>query len=236
MNPTHIDRTPPTATDTALHAVLWDMDGTLVDTEPYWFRAETLLTADHGVPWTHEQATALVGNSLPASAAILRAAGVDLDIRQIIDALIDSVVAQVREAVPWRPGAREMLAALRASGVPCAMVTMSEGKLASEIHRLLPEGTFEFVISGDMVERGKPHPEPYQLAVQQLSLNRPYLSKSRIVAVEDSLPGLASATAAGVVTLGVPNMVALPDGPGHTLWQTLAGRSVADLESLLLTP
>ncbi|WP_271036534.1 HAD family hydrolase [Rhodococcus rhodochrous] len=218
---------------TGVHAVLWDMDGTLVDTEPYWFRAETLLTAEYGVAWSHEQAAALVGNSLPTSAAILREAGVDLDIRQIIDALVDSVVTQVREVVPWRPGAREMLAEIRDAGIPCVMVTMSERKLASEIHRLLPSGTFEFVISGDMVERGKPDPQPYDLAVERLSASREDLSRDRIVAIEDSLPGLASAKAAGVVTLGVPNMVALPDGPGHTLWPSLEGRGLADLGRLL---
>lgn len=233
MSQTDTDRTPRVRTDTGVHAVLWDMDGTLVDTEPYWFRAETSLTAEHGVPWTHEQATALVGNSLPTSAAILREAGVGLGIRQIIDTLVDSVIDQVREAVPWRPGARELLAEIRDADVPCVMVTMSERKLASEIHRLLPSGTFEFVISGDMVERGKPDPQPYDLAVERLSATCGVLSRERIVAIEDSLPGLASAKAAGVVTLGVPNMVALPDGPGHTLWPTLEGRGLADLRRLL---
>lgn len=225
-----------TQVDTGVDAVLWDMDGTLVDTEPYWFRAETQLLAAHGIPWTEEQAAALVGNALPTSAAVLRAAGVDLGVREIIDILIDSVIAQVRQAVPWRPGARELLAQIRAAGIPCVMVTMSERTLASEIDRLLPEGTFEFLVTGDMVTKGKPDPEPYRLAVETLRSTRGELSLDRIVAIEDSLPGVASATAAGVVTLGVPNIVDLPDGPGHTLWPTLEGRGLAHLRELVNTP
>lgn len=225
-----------TQVDTGVDAVLWDMDGTLVDTEPYWFRAETHLLAAHGIPWTEEQAAALVGNALPTSAAVLRAAGVDLGIREIIDTLIDSVIAQVRQAVPWRPGARELLTQIRAAGIPCVMVTMSERTLASEIDRLLPEGTFEFLVTGDMVTKGKPDPEPYRLAVETLRSTKGELSLDRIVAIEDSLPGVASATAAGVVTLGVPNIVDLPDGPGHTLWPTLEGRNLAHLRELVNTP
>ncbi len=220
--------------DTAVQAVLWDMDGTLVDTEPYWFRAETDLLAAHGVPWSPEQAAALVGNALPDSAAAIRAAGVHLGIREIIDTLLESVLAQVRVEVPWRPGARELLADLRDAEIPCAMVTMSERPLATEVARRLPAGTFEFLVTGDMVSRGKPHPEPYLLAVEKLRERRGALVPGRVVAIEDSLPGLASARASGVVALGVPNIVDLPDDPGHTLWPTLEGRTAAHLHELVL--
>ncbi|MFD6894761.1 HAD family hydrolase [Rhodococcus sp. NPDC060086] len=222
-----------TKVDSGVHAVLWDMDGTLVDTEPYWFRAETELCAAYGVAWSDEQASALVGNALPASAAVLRDAGVGLEIREIIDTLLDSVIGQIRQAVPWRPGARELLAEVHAVGIPCVMVTMSEKRLAMEIVDLLPVGTFEFLVTGDMVVRGKPDPEPYRIAVEKLRATWGDLSLDRIVAIEDSLPGLASATAAGVVTIGVPNMVALPDGPGHTVWSSLEGRGVAHLKELV---
>ena len=114
-----------------LQAVLWDMDGTIVDTEPYWIRAEKELVESFGGTWTTEQATALVGQALEYSAGQLQQAGVELGIREIIGHLTDRVAAEVRAAVPWRPGARELLAALREEGVPCAMVTMSETLLAS---------------------------------------------------------------------------------------------------------
>ncbi len=91
-------------------AVLWDMDGTLVDTEPSWMAAEYALVAEHGGSWSEEQARALVGNALPTSAEFLRRdGGVDLPLEVIVEQLTDRVVADVRRTVPWRPGARELL-------------------------------------------------------------------------------------------------------------------------------
>jgi HAD superfamily hydrolase (TIGR01509 family) len=217
----------------ALQGVLWDMDGTIVDTEPYWIRAEKALVEAHGGTWTHEQATLLVGQALEYSAGQLQLAGVDLGIRDIIDHLTRRVTADVRSEVPWRPGARELLAALRADGVTCAMVTMSELPLASAIAENLPEGTFAHLVTGDRVSRGKPHPEAYQLGFDLLATDVPGLDKRGVVAIEDSLPGVTSALAAGLVTLAVPHFVPLPPDPRRTDWTTLEGRGPADLEDLL---
>jgi HAD superfamily hydrolase (TIGR01509 family) len=216
-----------------LQGVLWDMDGTIVDTEPYWIRAEKELVEAHGGTWTTEQATNLVGQALEFSAGQLQKAGVRLGIRDIIDHLTERVAAEVRTAVPWRPGARELLAALRASGVPCAMVTMSENLLASAVASRLPEGTFSHLVTGDRVSAGKPDPEAYQLGFDLLAGDHPGLSKDRVVAVEDSLPGVTSALAAGLVTLAVPHFVPLPPDDRRTDWSTLEGRTPADLAALL---
>ncbi|WP_312178381.1 HAD family phosphatase [Arthrobacter sp.] len=218
----------------ALQAVFWDMDGTLVDTEPYWFAAEKELMARFGVRWSDEQAMDLVGNALPDTAAKMQAAGADLGVREILDALLASVVRSVRQEIPWRPGARELLAELGAAGVPCAMVTMSETILAKEIAEQLPAGTFRFLVTGEMVTLGKPDPEPYLLAAklmgEELGTD---VDLDRAIAVEDSLPGVASAKASGAVTVAVPNAVDVPEQPGITRWETLAGRTVADLDALV---
>lgn len=216
-----------------LQAVLWDMDGTIVDTEPYWIQAEKDLVAEYGGTWTDSDAEAMVGQALTYGAGMLQNAGVPLTIREIIDRLISQVTAKVRNRIPWRPGARELLAELRGAGIPCVMVTMSEPVLANEICRQLPAGTFEFVVTGDMVEQGKPHPEPYELAFDRLSKLVPDLAKDRVVAIEDSLPGVTSASAAGLVTLGVPHFLPLPPDEDRHEWETLAGRSAADLASLV---
>ncbi|MHA7262278.1 HAD family hydrolase [Arthrobacter sp. TMN-37] len=216
-----------------VQAVLWDMDGTIVDTEPYWIEAETQLVKDHGGSWSDGQASALVGQALTFSARLLQDAGVRLTEREIIDRLIAEVVAKVRIEVPWRPGARELLEELRTAGIPCAMVTMSERLLASEIAAQLPEGTFEFLVTGDMVERGKPDPEAYRTAFDRLAQDRPGLSAARVVAIEDSLPGVTSAIAAGVVTLAVPHFVPLPADPARTDWTTLQDRTVEDLNGVV---
>lgn len=223
----------PGGTRHGLQGVLWDMDGTIVDTEPYWIRAEKELVESHGGTWTTEQATTLVGQALAYSAGQLQQAGVELGVRDIINHLTERVAADVRAAVPWRPGARELLAALRAEGIPCAMVTMSESLLAGAVAARLPEGTFSHLVTGDRVSAGKPDPEAYQLGFDLLAADHPGLSKDRVVAVEDSLPGVTSARAAGLVTLAVPHFVPLPPDAGRTDWDTLEGRTPADLAALL---
>jgi beta-phosphoglucomutase-like phosphatase (HAD superfamily) len=141
-------------------AVLWDLDGTLVDTEPYWVAAEFDLVHAHGGSWSREHAMELVGNDLIVSGRYLRQhGGIDLEPAQIVEDLIDRVVARVEEQVPWRSGARELLADLRANQVRCALVTMSYRRLVEPILAGLPEDSFEAVVTGDAVTRGKPDPE-----------------------------------------------------------------------------
>ncbi|YCI00787.1 HAD family phosphatase [Arthrobacter sp. D2-10] len=209
------------------------MDGTIVDTEPYWIEAEHQLVAAHGGSWSAEQAEGLVGQALTFSAGVLQAAGVKLSVREIIDTLTEQVTAKVRESVPWRPGARELLLALRGRDIPCALVTMSEQQLAVEVARHLPGDTFELLVTGDRVTRGKPDPEAYQTAFDELTARVGPLRKGAVVAIEDSLPGVTAAKASGVVTLGVPHFVALPPDSADHLWPSLEGRQVEDLESLL---
>ncbi|HXF01457.1 MAG TPA: HAD family phosphatase [Arthrobacter sp.] len=218
-----------------LQAVFWDMDGTLVDTEPYWIEAESELVASFGGAWSDELGLKLVGNALETSAAVLQQAGVDLSIRDIIDRLIDAVTARVRQSIPWRPGARELVAELLEARIPTVLVTMSETKLATEVVRALPEGSFQHLVTGDMVRQGKPHPEPYQRAFDWLSDRLPDADKRYVVALEDSVPGVASAEAAGLLTVAIPHVVPVPRAPGRPHWDSLAGKSVSDLERLLVS-
>jgi beta-phosphoglucomutase-like phosphatase (HAD superfamily) len=110
---------------------------------------------------------------------------------------------------------------------------MSERVLAAEIEAQLPGGTFAFLVTGDMVSRGKPDPEAYRTAFDTLAQDHPGLSRRRVLAIEDSLPGVTSALAAGVVTLAVPHFVALPEDSGRTDWTTLQGRTLQDLDEVI---
>lgn len=223
----------PLADGALVQAVLWDMDGTIVDTEPYWIQAEKDLVASYGGTWTEEQAEALVGQALTFSGQVIQDAGVDLTVREIIDRLISQVASRVRQEMPWRPGARELLEELRERSVPCALVTMSEKLLAKEIEAQLPEGTFHAVVTGDMVTHGKPHPEAYERAFKHLARSTPSLALQQCVAIEDSLPGVTAAQAAGLTTIAVPHFVPLPHSADRTEWKTLAGRSLQDLEAVV---
>ena len=216
-----------------LRAVLWDMDGTLVDTEPYWITAEHELVDRFGGEWTHEQAMKLVGQALGTSAGILQEAGVRLEAREIIDTLTARVIEQLGTAVPWRPGAREMLSALADEGIACALVTMSEAPMVQRILAHLPETAFAAVVTGDSVAYGKPHPEPYLRGLELLADQVPGLEPGECVAVEDSTPGATSAVAAELATVVVPNALAVPVHLGVEHWETLEGRGPADLAAAL---
>ncbi|MET4223812.1 HAD family hydrolase [Oerskovia enterophila] len=209
-------------------AVLWDMDGTLVDTEPCWIAAEQELVEAHGGTWSHEQAMLLFGTPLSVAAEALQGAGVDLSSGQIVDFLISRVIEQVAVEVPWQPGARELLAELCERGVPCALVTMSYRALAEKVVAMSPPDAFGVLVCGDEVTNNKPHPEPYLLAAQRLGVD-----VTRCVAIEDSPTGIASARAAGAATLGVEAVVPVPVLPGLSRTPSLALVDVDMLSRIL---
>ncbi len=184
-------------------AVLWDMDGTLVDTEPYWIQTEFELAERYGGTWSEAHALNLVGNDLLESGRYIRKhMGIDRTPEQIVEELLDGVVARVEQEVPWRPGAVDLIDRVRAAGVPCGLVTMSWDRFVAPILAQLPPETFRVVVTGDRVSRGKPHPEPYLTAAAALGL-RP----ADCLAIEDSNTGAKSAEAAGCLVLVVENHV-----------------------------
>ncbi len=211
-----------------LAAVLWDMDGTIVDTEPYWMQAETELVTEHGGVWTQSDGMQLIGSGLVQSARILQQAGVALEVDEIIEALTDRVMTHITAKVPWRPGARELIAALRADGIPVALVTMSIRRMALQVAMAMGDDVFDVIVAGDDVDNPKPHPEPYLRAAERLGV-----SITNCVAIEDSEFGLASAVASGAATIAVPLHMALAEADTHELWPTLAGCTVADVADAL---
>jgi HAD superfamily hydrolase (TIGR01509 family) len=219
----------PENTGLLLQAVLFDMDGTLVDTEPYWIAAEYALVESFGGTWTDQHAHALVGNALLDSAVYIRKhGGVDLDPPVIVERLLDEVVIAAQAEIPWRPGARELLAEVAERGIPCALVTMSYARLAETMTDQLPPGTFAAVVTGDQVNDGKPHPEAYLTAAARLGADPVYC-----VAIEDSPTGVASAEAAGCVVVGVPHHVKIEAAPGRAIVDSLTSLHVDMLEALV---
>lgn len=213
-----------------LAAVLWDMDGTLVDTEPYWIETEHALVAEFGGTWSHEDAQSIIGSDLLDAGAVLRdRGGVDLEPAAIVERLLDGVVGKLESrGVPWRPGAADLLAECVAAGVPCALVTMSWRRFADAVLTTVPSGSFVVSMTGDEVSNGKPHPQPYLQAAAALEVD-----PGQCVAIEDSRTGVASALAAGCATLGVPHVVTLSAAPGLTIVESLAGIDLSYLRSLV---
>jgi HAD superfamily hydrolase (TIGR01509 family) len=214
---------------TALQAVLFDLDGTIIDSEPYWFEAEYKLVAEFGGQWSDDHAHALLGSDLIAAARyIRRVGGVDLEPPDIVARLTAMVMAASRSRMPWQPGARELLGACRTAAVPCALVTMSWSDMADLVVEQLPPDTFEAVVTGDQVRHGKPHPDPYLTACRLLDVE-----PARSVAIEDSPTGMASAEAAGCQVLVVPNRVAIAPAPTRTIVDSLSEMTLASLAALV---
>lgn len=213
-----------TTTSPELSAVLWDLDGTIVDSEDYWISAEIALAEEHNATWTHEDGLWQVGQGLPVTAQALIDKGVQLSIPEVIDYLADSVLQSLQRAVPWRPGAVELLQQVSDAGIPQALVTMSVAPIAHFVAQSIPGVHFSCVISGDIAHEQKPHPAPYLQAMEELNLQG-----DECLAFEDSPSGIASAVSAGVFVIGVRHLVAIESTPAHALWDTLAGHGLSDI-------
>ena len=209
-------------------AVLWDMDGTLIDSEPYWMKSEGAFAKANNTIWTEQDGLSLVGMSLYDSSKIIKErVGSDLEPEQIIEKLTDEVTAQLKQEIFWRPGAKELLLLLRKKKIKTALVTMSMHRMAKQVAASIGFDAFDVIVAGDDVRHGKPHPEPYLKAAELLG-EKP----EDCVAFEDSLTGLRSAEAANTKAVGVKNIVEIPMEPGRILWPSLEGVTIADLRRL----
>lgn len=209
-------------------AVLWDMDGTLVDSEHYWLSSEQELASSVGAVWTEQDGLNLIGMSLYDSSRLIKQKlKLEMSTGEIIDRLTNSVIAKLDDKLPWRPGAEEILRAIKNAGIPTALVTMSMRRNADAVVSRMGFPAFDLIIAGDEVEHGKPHPEPYLKAAAKLGV-----AIEDCIAFEDSISGLHSAEASGAIAIGIPNMVQIPERPGRNLWPSLVGISVTDLENI----
>lgn len=185
--------------------MLFDLDGTLVDSEPVWAQATGELAARYDVPWSTADDEVIIGLAIPDVAALLIGRGVPLDSPTIEHWLNDRVAQIEVDGPPWRDGARALLAALAAAQVPTALVTMTYRSLATSVASAAPAGSLTVVVAGDDVERGKPDPQAYLLAAAGLGV-----AAADCVAVEDSVPGVTSALASGALTYAVQPATVLP--------------------------
>lgn len=210
-------------------AVLFDMDGTIIDSEPYWMASEQALAAEHKGTWTHEDGLDIVGMSLDKSSQVFKErANVPLETHEIVDRLTNDVQSRLAKVVPWRPGAQELLRDLKRHNVKTALVTMALHRMAQQVVDAIPFDAFDVIVAGDDVTRGKPHPEAYELAASLLGF-----APAQCIAFEDSSTGLASAEAAGTYAIGIPNFIQIPEKPGRILWPTLEGVTYKQLRKLI---
>ncbi len=215
-------------------AVLFDMDGTLVDTEGLWLQAEIHVMEALGSGWDHEDQVECLGGPLErVTAHMRRRSGTDLNEETIGELLLDQMEFRLLATPPaWRPGARELLIECRELGMPTALVSASWTRLIAAVsHRLAEDlGTdpFDVVVAGDDVRNSKPHPEPYRLAAGRLGV-----TTSMCLALEDSPTGVTSARDAGCRVVAVPHLADVSH-LGTAVTASLAGMGVTDLWNLTL--
>jgi len=206
-------------------AVLWDLDGTIVDSEPYWLLSEQRLVEEFGGTWSEADGFALIGAGLTNAAEHLQKCGVDMPVDAIVKRMVDEVDEMNAKQVPWRPGALELIRSIHDAGIPQVIVTMSYRTTAQFVADEV--GLFAGVICGEDVTHSKPHPEPYQMGAALVGA-----SPRDCVAMEDSIPGNESAVAAGAVTIALPLHVPIPESENYTIWQTMVGRDVSHIREV----
>ncbi|WP_324197310.1 HAD family phosphatase [Nocardia cyriacigeorgica] len=214
--------------------VLWDMDGTLLDSEKLWDIAVRDLAVELGSQMTDELRRSLIGASGPNALRIVFT-GLGLDpqpaaMRAAGEFLERRVTELMAEPIPWRPGAKDALAMVRAAGLPSALVTNTKRSLAEFGLDTLGREYFDASVCGDEVPHGKPEPDVYLRAAELLGLD-----PKTCVAVEDSPTGVAAAEAAGCAVLVVPCEIAVPEAPIRTQRDSLVALTMADLGAVLDT-
>jgi HAD superfamily hydrolase (TIGR01509 family) len=213
-----------------LRAVLFDMDGLLVDSEPLWFEAERSVMARMGATWAETDQEQLIGGSLGNSVAYMRArAATPAEPEQVGRWLLDTMAALMTErGVPLMPGAAELLAEIAAAGIPRALVTSAQRQIMDAV--IASTGlAFGVTVCAEDVSRGKPDAEPYLQAAALLGE-----PPGGCVALEDSPRGIASAQAAGCPVIAVPSVLsAAPTaGPGRPGPTVVASLREVDLDCL----
>ncbi len=209
-------------------AVLFDMDGLLLDTEPVWFEVETQMMAEYRAPWGPADHAVLVGSALPVSSAFLaERIGGEVTAEHIAAELLSRMAIELKTPHPLRPGAAALIDAVDAAGIPRALVSSTFRSLIDAALAGIAPISFDVIVAGDDVSHNKPHPEPYLMAAARLGVDPRWC-----VALEDSPSGAASANAAGCHVIAVPSVTGIEPATRRTVINSLEDISLNDVRSL----
>jgi len=210
-------------------AVLFDMDGLLLDSEPVWYDVEHAVVERLGGRWSHEHQAACIGGTLDASCRyILDLTGADVTVAELSDLLLTGMVEHFHAGLPLHTGALELIDAVRDRGILTGLVSSSYRVLVDAALDRIGHDRFDVAVVGDEISRGKPHPEPYLTACAKLDVN-----PTACVVLEDAVSGVASAEAAGCYVVAVPSVAPIAPAPGRAVVTALAE---VDVDWLLALP
>ncbi|MFJ2605034.1 HAD family hydrolase [Streptomyces sp. NPDC091279] len=220
-----------TAEGSALQAVLLDMDGTLVDTEGFWWDVEVDVFARLGHTLDDSWRHVVVGGPMTRSAGFLiEATGADITLPDLSVLLNDGFEARIATALPLMPGAARLLAELSEYEIPTALVSASHRRIIDRVIASLGPRHFRLTVAGDEVPRTKPHPDPYLAAAAGLGVN-----PARCAVIEDTATGVAAAEAAGCHVVAVPSLAPIAPAARRTVVSSLEEVDLTFLRGLITT-
>jgi HAD superfamily hydrolase (TIGR01509 family) len=191
----------------AIEAVIFDLDGLLLDSESAWDGARRELVAAKGGRWKASATRDMLGMSSPEWSRYVRdELHVDLTPDQISDAVVEQLLAGYRQRLPWLPGAQEAVRRMAAEW-PLGLASSSNQEVIELFMQTSGLGEcFKAWVSSEEVGRGKPAPDVFLEAARRVGVE-----PTRAAAVEDSHNGILAAHAAGMTVLAVPNHEFPPD-------------------------
>ncbi|MEV6804788.1 HAD family phosphatase [Streptomyces sp. NPDC051132] len=218
-----------TAEGSALQAVLLDMDGTLVDTEGFWWDVEVEVFAALGHTLDETWRHVVVGGPMTRSAGFLiEATGADIGLDELTVLLNEGFESRIGRSLPLMPGAARLLAELSEQQIPTALVSASHRRIIDRVLSVLGPHHFALSVAGDEVSRTKPFPDPYLLAAAVLGAE-----PARCAVVEDTATGVAAAEAAGCRVVAVPSVAPIGPAAGRTVVGSLEQVDLAFLRGLM---
>ncbi|MEV8089818.1 HAD family hydrolase [Streptomyces nigra] len=218
-----------TADGSALQAVLLDMDGTLVDSEGFWWDVEVEVFASRGHTLDDTWRHVVVGGPMTRSAGFLiEATGADIGLDELTVLLNQGFEDRIDRSLPLMPGAARLLAELSEHRIPTALVSASHRRIIDRVLTTLGPQHFALTVAGDEVSRTKPHPDPYLLAAAGLGAD-----PARCAVVEDTATGVAAAEAAGCQVVAVPSIAPIAPAARRTVVPSLEHVDLAFLRRLM---
>lgn len=217
---------PLSTIEGAILAVIFDLDGVIVDSEIWWDDVRRAFAAAHGRPWSVEDRHAVMGaNSRQWSETIRTRLRLEIDRETVETAIVDAMVERYRQrGAPVIDGAVDAVRRIAAER-PAALASSSHPRvIAASLAATGLAHAFRAVVSSDEVDHGKPAPDVFLEAARRLGAD-----PAATLVVEDSLNGLKAGRAAGMTTVLVPN-ASIPPAPGAEAWADLVLERLADLD------
>ena len=208
-----------------MSAILFDMDGTLIDSEPLWLKAEIEVMTEVGCHWDEQDQINCLGGPAERTERYMQERSQNIKpYGYFINRLHEVMRARITNELDLIPNALSLLRECKDAGIKTALVTASSRDLMTIVLKKFPPGTFDVVVSGDDVEKSKPDPAPYLLAAKQLSVDI-----LECLVLEDSLTGVQSGLSSGAKVIGIPHLVQMSEHPNLRVISSLDEITLSDI-------